>query len=166
MTSFDPGLFWVSGADAPGVKTDDAIAETDKADRSNCADPAVGAEELQKAKNLEQAAFVFAQDSIFEEAMQLGVYEMLGDYHMIDQYLGEIDKVTAADVQRVAKKYLVANNRTLGVLVPTGILPHEQGGSGGGMVHHAPPLGTPDSMLGVVPMRAACAASATDEVVR
>ena len=34
------------------------------------------------------------------------------------------------------------------------------------MVHHAPPLGTADSMLEVVPMRAARAASATDEVVR
>jgi hypothetical protein len=80
--------------------------------------------------------------------------------------LGEIDKVTAADVQRVAKKYLVANNRTLGVLMPTGILPHEQGGGSGGMVHHAPALGATDSMLEVVPMRAARAASATDEVVR
>ena len=91
---------------------------------------------------------------------------MLGDYQLIDHYLAKIDKVTAADVQRVAKKYLVENNRTVGVLMPTGILPHEQGGGGGGMVHHAPALGTADSMLGVVPMRAARAASAMDEVVR
>jgi hypothetical protein len=34
------------------------------------------------------------------------------------------------------------------------------------MVHHAPALGTADSMLGVVPIRAARAASAMDEVVR
>ena len=41
----------------------------------------------------------------------------------------------------MAKKYLVESNRTLGVLVPTGMLPHEQGGGGaGGMVHHAPAL--------------------------
>ena len=46
---------------------------------------------------------MFAQDSIFEEALQLGVWEMLGDYHLMDRYLGEIDKVTAADVQRVVK---------------------------------------------------------------
>ena len=38
--------------------------------------------------------------------------------------------MTAADIQRVAKKYLVENNRTVGVLVPTGVLPHEQGGGG------------------------------------
>jgi len=63
----------------------------------------VGADELQKAKNLEQSSFVFAQDSIFEEALQLGVWEMLGDYHLMDRYLTEIDKVTAADVQRWRK---------------------------------------------------------------
>ncbi len=99
------------------------------------------ADELQKAKNLEQAEFVFEQDSMFRQAMLLGVYQMLGDYRTIDQYLPEIDKVTAADVQRVARKYLVASNRTIGVLVPTGVLPREGGGPSGGVVHHALELG-------------------------
>jgi hypothetical protein len=67
----------------------------------------------------------------------LGTYQMLGDYHMVDDYLKQIDKVTAADIQRVAKKYLVDSNRTVGVLVPTGVLRHEMGGGGaGGAVHH------------------------------
>jgi zinc protease len=166
MTSFDPGLFTLSAQMRPGVKTDDAIAETGKVIEQLKARP-VGAEELQKAKNLEQASFVFAQDSIFEEALQLGVWEMLGDYHLMDRYLGEIDKVTAADVQRVAKKYLVENNRTLGVLMPTGILPHEQGGGGaGGTVRHAPVLRSADSMPEVAPTRVTPAASAMDEVAR
>ena len=30
MTSFDPGLFWVSAQMRPGVKADDAIAEVDR----------------------------------------------------------------------------------------------------------------------------------------
>jgi hypothetical protein len=45
--------------------------------------------------------------------------------------------VTAANVQRVAKTYLVKNNRTVGVLVPTGVLPHEESGMGG-PIRHAP----------------------------
>jgi len=40
-------------------------------------------------------------------------------------------------VQRVAKQYLVDSNRTVGVLVPTGLLPHEGGGPAGGAVSHA-----------------------------
>jgi predicted Zn-dependent peptidase len=166
MTTFDPGLFTLAGQMRPGIKTDDAIAEADKV-IEQLKDEPVGADELQKAKNLEQSSFVFAQDSIFEEAMQLGVWEMLGDYHLMDRYLGEIDKVTAADVQRVVKKYLVENNCTLGVLVPTGILPHERGGGGaGGMVHHAPKLRTGGSTSEMAPMRVTRAASAMDEVVR
>ncbi|MGC1341202.1 MAG: hypothetical protein WA854_02680, partial [Candidatus Binataceae bacterium] len=97
--------------------------------------------ELQKAKNLEQAEFVFSQDSILEEAMLLGVYQMLGGYKMVDQYLANIDKVTAADVQRVARKYFVDTNRTVGVLIPTGVLPHEMAGGGSGGVRHADIIG-------------------------
>jgi zinc protease len=165
MTSFDPGLFELAAQMRPGVKTEDAIAEANKVVEQLKAEP-VGAEELQKAKNLEQSSFVFLQDSIFEEALQLGVWEMLGSYRLMDRYLTEIDKVTAADVQRVAKKYLVENNCTVGVLMPTGILPHEEGGGAGGTVRHAPPLVTDDSMPEVAPTRITRAASAMDEVAR
>jgi len=144
MTSFDPGLFWISAQMRPGVKTDDVIAEIDK-QIAALRDTPVTPEELQRAKNLEQSGFVYGQDSIFREAELLGVYQMLGDYHMIDDYLPEIDKVTAADIQRVARKYLVDSNRTVGVLVPTGVLRHEMaGGGGGGTVHHAATLGIDD----------------------
>ena len=143
MTTFDPDLFWISAQMRPGVKTEDVIAEIDK-QIAALRDQPVAPEELQRAKNLEQSGFVYGQDSIFREAELLGVYQMLGDYHMIDNYLTQIDKVTAADVQRVAKKYLVDDNRTVGVLVPTGVLRHEMAGGGGGTVHHAAPFGVDD----------------------
>jgi zinc protease len=139
MTSFDPGLLWISAQMRPGVKTDDAIAEVDRQIKTMQTQP-VAPDELQKAKNLEEASFVFGQDSIFEEAMELGLYQMLGNYRMVDQYLPQIDKVTAADVQRVSKQYLVDSNRTVGILIPTGLLPHEAGGGGMGQVHHAPQI--------------------------
>jgi zinc protease len=148
MTSFDPNLFWISAQMRPGVKTDDVIAEIDK-QIAALRDTPVTPEELQRAKNLEQSGFVYGQDSIFREAELLGTYQMLGDYHMIDDYLPEIDKVTAADIQRVAKQYLVDSNRTVGVLVPTGVLRHEMGGGGGGAVHHAarPGIDDPSTLL-------------------
>jgi zinc protease len=131
MTSFDPGLFVVSAQMRPGIKAADTQVEVEK-ELAAMRDAPVGAEELQKAKNLEAAQFVYGQDSVMREAEQLGVYEMLGDYHLVDKYLDGIDKVTAADVQRVAKTYLVASNMTEGVLVPTGVLPHGSGGLSGG----------------------------------
>ncbi len=140
MTSFDPGLLWISAQMRPGVKTDDVIAEVDRQIATIRTQP-VSAEELQKAKNLEEAGFVYGQDSVFREAMLLGLYQMLGSYKMVDQYLEGIDKVTAADVQHAASQFLAEPNRTLGVLVPTGVLPHEAGGGPGGAVHHAPEAG-------------------------
>ncbi len=139
LTSFDPELFEVTAQMRPGVKASDTQAEVEK-ELSALRDSSIDAQELQKAKNLEQAQYVFGQDSILREAMMLGTYEMLGDYRLADKYLDGIDKVTAADVQRVAKKYLVATNMTEGVLIPTGILPHEGGGPGGGQVRHAPEM--------------------------
>jgi zinc protease len=137
MTSFDPNLFVFAAQMRPGVKAEDALAEVDK-EIAELRDHPVDADELQKAKNLEAAQFVFGQDSVFREAMLLGIYEMLGDYQQVDAYLPGIDKVTAADVQRVARNYLVGENRTTGVLIPTGVLPKGAmgGGLGGGQVRH------------------------------
>jgi zinc protease len=135
MTSFDANLLWIAAQVRPGVKSEDVMAEVDhqlEAIGSQLARP----EELQKAKNLEEAAFVFGQDSIFREAELLGVYQMLGDYHLVDRYLPAIDRVTLGDVQRVVKRYLIKSNRTTGALIPTGLLPHEAGGGPVGTVHH------------------------------
>jgi zinc protease len=133
--SFDPTLFWGAAQLRPGIRTADVVAVLDQ-QIAALRDHPVSDQELQKAKNQEQADFVYGQDSIFREAMMLGQYEMLGSYKMLDQYLDGIDKVTAADVQRVAKQYLVDSNRTIGVLVPTGMLRHPAEGPSGGAVHH------------------------------
>jgi zinc protease len=49
----------------------------------------------------------------------IGIFEILGDWRLKDKYLGGIRKVTPQDVQRVAKKYLTEDNRTVGILIPT-----------------------------------------------
>ena len=42
----------------------------------------------------------------------------------IDDYLPSIRKVTPEDIQRVAKQYLIPDNRTVGILIP---LPPKEG---------------------------------------
>jgi zinc protease len=75
--------------------------------------------ELQKAKNQVEAAFVFAQDSIFGQAMKIGYYEAVGGWRQMDAYLDGIRKVTREDIRRVARQYLNADRRTVGTLIPT-----------------------------------------------
>ncbi len=59
------------------------------------------------------------QDSIYLQAMKYGIFEMLGDWRLIERYLEGIRKVKTDDIVRVAKKYLAENNRTVGILIPT-----------------------------------------------
>jgi zinc protease len=74
--------------------------------------------ELQKAKNQIEAAFIFAQDSIFGQAMKIGYYEAVGGWRQMNEYLDGIKKVTREDIQRVARQYLSPDRRTLGTLIP------------------------------------------------
>ena len=87
----------------------------------------VGEQELEKAKNQLEASFIFAQDSLFYQAMLLARYEIALSWRTIDDYLPSIRKVSPEDIQRVAKQYLIPDNRTVGILIP---LPPKEGKSG------------------------------------
>ena len=75
--------------------------------------------ELQKAKNQIEAAFVFAQDSVFGQAMKIGYYEAVDSWRRMDEYLDGIRKVSREDIRRVARDYLLPDRRTVGTLIPT-----------------------------------------------
>ncbi|MDX2170696.1 MAG: pitrilysin family protein [Deltaproteobacteria bacterium] len=116
-TSIDPGLFTVYAQPLPGKSAADAEAALlRELERVRRQPPT--ARELEKAKNGIEASFVFAQDSLFYQAMLLGTYEVAGDWRRIDDYLPAVRAVTAADVQRVAQTYLRPENRTTAVLIP------------------------------------------------
>lgn len=79
----------------------------------------LGAEELQKAKNQLLAAHYRGMKTIEGRANLLGTYEVFdGDYHKLFTADTEIEAVSAADVQRVARQYFGAKNRTVATLVP------------------------------------------------
>jgi zinc protease len=115
--SKDPGLFTLYGQPLPGKKEADLEKEILAEVEAVKAKP-VEARELEKVKNSVEADLVFAQDSLFYQAMLIGQYETLGDWRQLDQILPAVRAVTAADVQRVARHYLTAENRTVGVLEP------------------------------------------------
>ena len=75
--------------------------------------------ELAKAKTQIEANWYRAQDSAFYRGMQIGQYEIVGDWRRIDDYLPAIRKVTPADVQRAARRVFTEDSRTTAILVPT-----------------------------------------------
>jgi zinc protease len=102
----------------PGKEATDVEREIDSILEKIKTEP-VSERELQKAKNQIEAAFVFAQDSIFGQAMKIGYYEAVGGWRLMDSYIDGIRKVNGEDIRRVAKQYLDRDRRTVGVMIPT-----------------------------------------------
>lgn len=78
----------------------------------------VGDKELQKVKNQTVSGFYMSLDSLFFRGMLLGRLETVARWSLIKEFVPKILQVTPADLQRVAKKYLVAENRNVGILSP------------------------------------------------
>ena len=75
--------------------------------------------EIEKARNINKRGFVGGLGSSLNKAISLGQYALFADDpNLINTYLDRLNKVTAADVQRVAKQYLVATNRTVVITNP------------------------------------------------
>ena len=74
--------------------------------------------ELEKAKNQVTSSFYLSMDSLFYRGMLLGKLATVARWNLLNEYIPKIQQVTAEDMRRVAREYLVPNNRTLGVLLP------------------------------------------------
>ncbi|MGD0265108.1 MAG: pitrilysin family protein [Candidatus Methylomirabilota bacterium] len=113
----DPFLFGFSAGPLPGKTAEEVeqalYAEVERVQREPVVD-----RELQKAKNQIESEFIFAQDSVHQVAEMLGRYESVASWKLLDGFLEGVSKVTTADVQRVARKYLVPDNRTVAILIP------------------------------------------------
>ncbi len=93
----------------------------------------VGDHELQKAKNGLIAAHIRRMETISGRANEIGRDEvLLGDWRKVNEYEAGISAVTAADVQRVAAKYLVPSNRTVATLIPDDTVKTEPAAAGKG----------------------------------
>lgn len=77
-------------------------------------------QELARAKMHFTADYVYEKDSMSQQAMQLGALALIGyDVSKTADILQQIKAVTAQDVQRVAKQYLVSKRQTIAEMIPT-----------------------------------------------
>lgn len=75
--------------------------------------------ELERIKAQVVAAKVYEKDSVFYQAMQIGMLETVGlDWRLSEEYLDQIRKLTPQQIQQVARKYLVKDTLTVAVLEP------------------------------------------------
>ncbi|PIW62945.1 pitrilysin family protein [Shewanella sp. CG12_big_fil_rev_8_21_14_0_65_47_15] len=117
--SVDPNLFYVMGVATPEVKAstlERALIEQIDA----IATSGVTQQELDKVKNIKLMDFYRAMETINGKANTIGTYEMyFGSYDKLFNAPEAYNKVTSADIQRVAQTYLRKSNRTVAVLAAT-----------------------------------------------
>lgn len=118
----NPGLFGISAmvdADKFTAARDALFVELDKLKNAPVADA-----ELQKAVKQFVSATLSARKTMQGQAQDLGGnWLAAGDLNFSQRYLAAVQRITPADLQRVARQYLTPENRTLYALLPEGTTP-------------------------------------------
>lgn len=79
----------------------------------------VAQDELDRVKSQVLASHVYQLDSGFYQAMQLGTLETVGlGWRKVQEYTDQISRITAEDIQAVARKFLIDDNLTVARLDP------------------------------------------------
>jgi len=118
MISRGPELFFISSSMAKGKTVQQAESSIRKA-LKEVVDKGILELELKRVKVRILSEQIYKRDSIFGQAMEIGSTEMAGfSWKDIDVMLEKMQTITPAQVQAVAKKYLVDEGLTIAVLDP------------------------------------------------
>jgi zinc protease len=118
MISRGPELFFISSSMAKGKTVEQAESSIRKA-LKEVFDKGILESELKRVKVRILSDQIYKRDSIFGQAMEIGSTEMAGfSWKDIDVMLEKMQTITPAQVQAVAKKYLVDEGLTIAVLDP------------------------------------------------
>lgn len=111
-----PNLFVVYAVPTPG-HTAEEMARPIHDEIAKLQNEDVSADELQSVKTRAKAELIRQLDSNNGLALQLAEYQTIyGDWRELFREVDQIDKVTAADIRRVANALFVPTNRTVGMI--------------------------------------------------
>jgi zinc protease len=79
----------------------------------------VSAHELERVLKQLRAQIIYGSESVTNQAMILGMWEVLDSYQRVETLLDDISAVRVEDVQRVAQTYLTPKRATIGHFIPT-----------------------------------------------
>jgi predicted Zn-dependent peptidase len=113
-----PGLFLFYAFPAPGKSNGEAEKALQEEIARLIQEP-VSAAELEGVKKRARANMLRSMDDNMGMAMQLGSTQGLtGDWRNIFKQLNDLNAVTAADIQRLAKATFLDNNKTVALIEP------------------------------------------------
>ena len=115
---FDPALFWLYFT-LPEGSDPESVQSIIDAQLAHVANEGVTAEELRRSKCMAAVAFWKKLSTIDGKAQLLGEYEIFhGDWSKLFTAAADYERVTAEEVQAIAREVLNVNRRTVGVLLP------------------------------------------------
>ena len=117
LDTANDSVFLFNGQPLPG-KTIGQVERALDAEIKKLQTDLVDPKELEKAKNQLISSYYMSMDSLFYRGMVLGRLATVASWNLIKDYIPKIQQVTAEDIRRVARQYLLPYNRTLGVLIP------------------------------------------------
>lgn len=75
--------------------------------------------ELNRVKSQLLSSQIYKRDSIFAQAMEIGMSEMEGfSWRDLDKVIANVQKVNSKDIQNVIQKYLIDDHLTIAILDP------------------------------------------------
>lgn len=83
-------------------------------------DTPVSVEDIARATKQARALFAYGSENITNQAFWLGYAEMFDHYGWFTHYVQALERITPAEVQRIAQEYLSPGNRIVGTYIPTG----------------------------------------------
>ena len=141
LTPFrDPSLLRVAVTCARGHRAEESLVEIDRV-IADLAARGPDEAEVQKAKNLAETDFWAALVDADGKAEALGHHETaLGDFRTLTELGDRLAAVSADDLQRVARTYLVPRTRTVIVAEPDGTTPEDDADEASGEAPLAGPV--------------------------
>jgi zinc protease len=112
MGTIDPGLFVVSGRVREGITLDQAEAEVDAIFKEIVSRGPLESE-LEKVKNQAYSTLEFGEVEVMNRAMNLAFAKLSGDADLVNKEGAMINKVSLADIQRVASQILNDENSSV-----------------------------------------------------
>lgn len=131
------GVFRIEGTPASGHDVA-ALEDAVRAELDELKSHPVSGDELERVKAQVVSQDIYQRDSLFYQAMLLGIFESVGlGWRRVDEYVPGVQAVTAQQVQAVVRRYFVDDALTVAVLDPQPIdpaAPPPRAGENGGHV--------------------------------
>ncbi len=111
-------LFLFDGAPAHG-QTVETLEKAIRAEIEKVKNEPLDEKEMERVKTQVITSDIYEKDSVYYQAMVIGILETVGlGWHIRDEYVEKVKAVTADQVQAVARKYLIDDHLTVAILEP------------------------------------------------